>query len=160
VSISPVPVEFTEIPGTANGYFSRDENKIAVRDDLSQSHTLKTLIHEITHATLHAENTDKKRNIEEIEAESVAYVVAHHLGIDSSDYSFGYVAAWSREKTTAELQEHLENIHKCAVKIIDQLDKTLEKTEKAIFSANDIKNITEIDTEVKEKNEQEIGKGE
>ena len=85
---------------------------------------VKTLMHEIAHAVLHnaerlQETGKKTRGQKEVEAESVAYVVCRHFGIDVSDYSFGYVAGWSRSKELRELHEALNTIRKTAAEIID-----------------------------------------
>lgn len=121
-AISPVPIEQREIAGSAKGFFSPLEQRIVIRPGMSQAQTLKTLIHEITHAKLHdpALNDGKKRarGQKEVEAESVAYVVCRHLGLDTSEYSFGYVAGWSKSKELDELKEALSTIQVTAAEII------------------------------------------
>lgn len=111
---SPVPVETDICPGEANSYFSLVENRIVLRPGMSQIQTVKTLVHEIAHAKLYDAKTvppeeRKQRREKEEEAESIAYVVCQHFGIDTSDYSFGYVAGWSRGRE----MEELKSANKC-----------------------------------------------
>lgn len=124
-SISPVQVDFEEIKGGANGYYSHVENRIVVRNDLSEQHTVKTLIHEISHAILHnkedGEEKEADRNTKEVQAESIAYTVCQYLGLDTSDYSFGYVAGWSKGRDIKDLQDSMEVIRKTAKQIIEDL---------------------------------------
>lgn len=125
---SPVPVAEDFIPGTAKGYFSPSEGRIVLRPGMSQVQTVKTLVHEIAHAKLHdpakvlPEERKGKRE-KEVEAESVAYVVCQHFGIDTSDYSFGYLAGWSKGKDLSELKTSLDAIHSTAGEIIAALEK-------------------------------------
>ena len=124
-SLCPLPVELGPVPGTAKGYASFAENRVVVRSGMSQVQTIKTLIHETAHAKLHppdflSENP-KPRQEKEVEAESVAYVVCQHFGIDTSDYSLGYVAGWSRGKELAELKASLNVIHATAGEIINAI---------------------------------------
>lgn len=127
VALSPVPVMVDYVPRKANGYFSSAEQRIVLRSGLSQLQTIKTLVHEIAHAKLHdpkggAAEIPKERREKEVEAESVAYVVCQHFGIDTSEYSFGYVAGWSKGKELAELRDSLDTIHSTAGEIISALD--------------------------------------
>ena len=129
VVLSPVPVEIDICPGEANGYFSSAEGRIVLRPGMSQIQTIKTLVHEIAHAKLHnAKNISleerKQRREKEVEAESIAYVVCQHFGIDTAEYSFGYVAGWSRGKEMNELKSSLDLIHSTAGEIITALDDT------------------------------------
>lgn len=123
--ISPVPVEYEDIDG-ANGYFNFVEHRIALDRKLSEVHTLKTLIHELSHAILHNKEDgaemDADRETKEVQAESVAYVVSQYLGIDTSEYSFGYVASWSSGKDTQELTASLEIIKNTAETIIKGIE--------------------------------------
>ena len=122
---SPVPVSFEKM-GSANGYFHSVENRIAIKEGMSKEQTIKTAIHEIAHAMLHCENGEEEeadRNTREVQAESVAYTVCKMLGIDSSDYSFGYVAGWSKDKEVKELSESMEVIRRTATEIIDKIRK-------------------------------------
>lgn len=130
--LSPVPVHY-EAPASPNakGSYSHLEQCVYVRPGMSQTQTLKTLIHEIAHAKLHAlpiENgvvtslPEKDRHTREVEAESVAYVVCQHFGVDTSDYSFGYVAGWSRGREMEELKASLECIRTTAADLIDGIE--------------------------------------
>lgn len=129
--LSPVPIEFEDFPQDAKGYFSNTEGRIVVRPGMSQTQTFKTMIHEVAHAKLHAlpvENgivmgsQEKDRHTREVEAESVAYVVCQHFGVDTSDYTFGYVAGWSRGKGLPELRASLDCIRSTAAELIDGME--------------------------------------
>lgn len=132
---SPVPISFEDIPGGAKGYFSHVENRIAIQEGMSEIQTVKTAIHEIAHAKLHAVTPgekvapeDKKdRRTKEVEAESVAYTVCQRYGIETSDYSFGYIAGWSSDKETKELKGSLETIRKTAAEMITGIDEKLKE---------------------------------
>ena len=131
---SPVPISFEDIPGGAKGYFSHVENRIAIQEGMSEIQTVKTAIHEIAHAKLHAINPDEKvapderkdRHTKEVEAESVAYTVCPRSGIETSDYSFGYIAGWSSDKDTKELKGSLETIRSTAAEMIESIDAKLK----------------------------------
>lgn len=123
---APVPVEVEPVPGEAKGYFSTQEQRIVLRPGMSQVQTLKTLVHEIAHSKLHTPEQmkpeeQKGRREKEVEAESVAYVVCRHFGIDTSDYSFGHVAGWSKGKELAELKLSLEIVRNTAAEIINTI---------------------------------------
>ena len=123
-AIAPVAVEYQYIDGGANGFYSRAEKRIAVQLGMSEAQTIKTLVHEIAHAILHNENGEEKdadRYTREVQAESVAYTVCSMLGLDTSDYSFGYVAGWSTNKDVKELTASMEVIRKTAKLITDGL---------------------------------------
>jgi hypothetical protein len=124
-----IPVDYEDIQGGAKGYYSLTENRIAIKTGLSDLQTIKTLIHECAHATLHTLDKagEKTREQQETEAEAVAYVVSKHYGIDTSDYSFGYLASWATDKETPELTACLETIRTTAAKFIDGLDEIFEK---------------------------------
>lgn len=123
--ISPVPVGFEEIKTGAKGYFSHVDKRIALKEGMAEQQTIKTLIHEISHAILHDKETGEEaeadRNTKEVQAESIAYVVCSSLGLDTSDYSFGYVAGWSGSKEAKELTASMEIIKKTAGTIIEAL---------------------------------------
>lgn len=128
---SPVPIALEHIEGSAHGYYHLAEKRIAIDDNMSELQTLKTAIHEIAHAKLHdidlnapkeeKENRPNHRT-REVEAESVAYTVCRHYGLDTSDYSFGYVAGWSSGKELYELKGSLETIRLAASELIDSID--------------------------------------
>lgn len=132
ISISPVPITFEEITGGANGYFSPTGQCIVVRNDMSQLQTVKTMAHEIAHATLgHGSKEDKwDRETKEVQAESVAFWVMQMLGLDTSDYSFGYISGWSKDREVTELKESLDLIKTTADKISADIERVLsEKVE-------------------------------
>ena len=135
-AVSPVPVAFEDIKSRAHGYFSPAENRIAIRAGMSNEQTIKTTVHEIAHAILHAkdaEQADAARHVKEVQAESVAYVVCNALGLDTSEYSFGYVAGWAEGQDAKDLTANLDVIKKTASGIIAAL--TAEGTEKAPAAA-------------------------
>ena len=126
---SPVPMGFEKIEGTAHGYYHLEEKRIAIDEGMSQLQNLKTAIHEIAHAKLHdidlnaPEQPDRPdRRTREVQAESIAYTVCQHYGLDTSDYSFGYVAGWSSGRELAELKTSLETIRATAAEIINSID--------------------------------------
>ena len=128
---SPVPIAFENIKGGAHGYYHLEEKRIAIDEGMSELQTLKTAIHEIAHAKLHAidkdapvtEQADRPdRRTREVQAESVAYAVCQHYGLDTSDYSFGYVAGWSSGRELSELKASLETIRKAANELITDID--------------------------------------
>ena len=129
---SPVPIGFEDIEGGAHGYFHLLDNRIAIQEGMSQLQTIKTAIHEIAHAKLHAidpndpEQTNRPDSrTREVQAESVAYAVCQHYGLDTSEYSFGYVAGWSSGRELAELKASLEVIRSTAHELISALDEHL-----------------------------------
>ncbi len=122
IKTAAVPVEFQSIPEERNGYYSFAEQKIAVKDSLSEEHTIKTLVHEIAHSRMHGGDDGLDRQTREVQAESVAYIVSGYLGIDASAYSFGYVAGWSKNKDLEELKSSLDAIKKTASEIIDKVE--------------------------------------
>ena len=137
---SPVPVGFEKIEGGAHGYYHLEEKRIAIDEGMSDLQTLKTAIHEIAHAKLHdidlnAPKEKQKprvdRRTREVEAESVAYTVCQHYGLDTSDYSFGYVAGWSSGKELAELRGSLETIRNTAAEMINAIDGHFAELQKA-----------------------------
>ena len=129
---SPVPIGFEDIEGGAHGYFYLLDNRIAIQEGMSQLQTIKTAIHEIAHAKLHAIDPDDPEQANrpdsrtrEVQAESVAYAVCQHYGLDTSEYSFGYVAGWSSGRGLAELKASLEIIRSAAHELISALDEHL-----------------------------------
>ena len=137
---SPVPIGFEQIPGSSHDYYHLEDKRIAIQEGMSELQTLKTAIHEIAHAKLHdidlnaPENEQQPRvdrRTREVEAESVAYTVCQHYGLDTSDYSFGYVAGWSSGRELSELKSSLETIRSAAAEIINSIDETLAELSKA-----------------------------
>ena len=138
--VSPVPITFENIDSGAKGYYHQTDKRIAIQEDMSEVQTVKTLIHEMVHQKLHAVDltagVDKQtRESKEVEAESVAYVVCQHLGINTSDYSFGYLAGWSDGKETPELKASLGTIRNAAADMITAIDEKLEHVRGAIEKA-------------------------
>lgn len=125
-AVSPVPVAFEDVGGGAHGCYNLVEKRIKVQPGMSQSQTIKTLVHEIAHSILHdkeaGEQKDADRRTMEVQAESVSYAVNSYLGIDTSDYSFGYIAGWSSGRDTKELKASLEVIHRTTVQIINGME--------------------------------------
>ena len=128
---SPVPIGFEDIPGGSHGYYHLTEKRIAIQEGMSELQTLKAAIHEIAHSKLHAidpeapaiEQADRPDSrTREVQAESVAYAVCQHYGLDTSDYSFGYVAGWSSGKDLKELKASLETIRATAHELITTID--------------------------------------
>lgn len=122
---SPVPVSLKEINGSANGLYQPKEKRIVIRNDLSQIHQIKTLLHEIAHAKLHDEDFDPSLYNREVEAESVAYTVSSYYGIDTSLYSFPYIAEWSKEKNGKELKASMERIRKTSSSFIETINSLI-----------------------------------
>ena len=136
MNVAPVPIGFEDIPGDSKGYFHTEEKRIAVQENMSESQTLKTMVHEVAHSMLHnkeinrddlIEEPAKDRNTKEVEAESVAYTVCQHFGIDTSDYSFGYIAGWSSGKDMKELKSSLDTIRKTASELITGIEGALRE---------------------------------
>ena len=127
---SPVPIAFEQITNGANGYFSLTDKRIAIKEGVSELQAVKTAIHEIAHAKLHdvdlnaplEEQNRIDRRSREVQAESVAYTVCQHFGLDTSDYSFGYVAGWSSGKEMTELKASLETIQETAKELITEIE--------------------------------------
>lgn len=129
---SPVPIDFKNIEGSANGYYHLTDKNIVIDDGMSQSMNCKTGIHELAHALLHdIDNGSEKdsalnRQTKEVQAESVAFTVCQYYGIDTSDYSFGYIAGWSSDKNIKELRESINTIRKTTNEIITGIDCKLD----------------------------------
>ena len=136
---SPVPIAFENIEGGSHGYYHLEDKRIAINEGMSELQTLKTAIHEIAHAKLHDidlnapkdEQPRVDRRTREVEAESVAYTVCQHYGLDTSDYSFGYVAGWSSGRELSELKSSLETIRSAAAEIINSIDANFAELQKA-----------------------------
>ena len=139
--ISKVPIEYQDIDGGGKGYFSLKDRKIVVQKDMTQVQTLKTLIHEIAHSKLHDYPLDKSdengmerkdKRTKEVEAESVAYTVCQHFGVDTSDYSFGYIAGWSSGKELDELKSSMMTIRKTASEIISDMNTEIAMSQRSL----------------------------
>ena len=150
--ISPVPMAFEDIPGGSHGYYHLTEKRIAIQENMSELQTLKTAIHEIAHAKLHAidpeapvtEQADRPDSrTREVQAESVAYAVCQHYGLDTSDYSFGYVAGWSSGKDLKELRASLETIRATAHELITTIDGHLAELQQQRQAQQAVEQIVE-----------------
>ena len=151
---SPVPIGFEKIEGNSHGYYHLEEKRIAIDEGMSELQTIKTAIHEIAHAKLHDidPNAPKKdqadrpdRRTRAVQAESVAYAVCQHYGLDTSDYSFGYVAGWSSGRELDELKSSLETIRSTAAEIINSIDKHLQEIQKERDKEQAQKEVAEPD---------------
>lgn len=133
LELSPVPIAFEAFPSAAKGRMDHAEQKITIQPGMSEVQTVKTLVHEIAHAQMHQVNPNQAkaelpdRRTKEVEAESVAYVVCQHLGIDTSEYSFAYVAGWSGGKELSVLQASLSRIRDQAMRNITVLDVAIDQ---------------------------------
>ena len=144
--VVPVPITFENIESGAKGYFHLEDNRIAVQEGMSEAQTVKTIIHEAAHQALHSKDAleasgeKKSKNQKETEAESVAYVVCQHYGIDTSDYSFGYVASWSEGKEVPELKASLDTIRRTASEMIQKIDDKVQ----ALTTVKEIDEFMEV----------------
>jgi len=155
MEVAPVPIGFEDIPGESKGYFHTEEKRIAVQENMSESQTLKTMVHEVAHSMLHNKelnkDTDvpvKDRNTKEVEAESIAYTVCQHFGIDTSDYSFGYIAGWSSGKEMTELKASLDTIRRTASELITGIEGQLQalQLERAMEQAQEKESLLLVQT--------------
>lgn len=143
--ISPVPFQFQEIDSGAKGYYSNAEKLVAIQTGMSQAQTMKTAVHETAHAILHNRDVmeengiTKDRMTKEVESESVAYVVCNHFGLDTSDYSFNYVAGWSSDKEMPELRSSMDTIRLTSSQLIADITEKLLELQKTRKLENDIK---------------------
>ena len=136
--VSPVPIRYEEMEGDRKGYFIDLSRPIAIKEGMSEAQTAKTGVHEVAHAKLHAREAEqdtekavyKDRETKEVEAESVAYTVCQHFGIDTSDYSFGYIAGWSSGKEMPELKSSLDTIRRTSSELIKGIEAQLLEIEK------------------------------
>lgn len=148
--LSPVPIRFGETEGEAKGYYSNEKKEIVVKEEMSESQTIKTLIHEIAHAKLHdrevLEQTgeEKDQRTKEIEAESIAYTVCQYFGLDTSDYSFPYIAGWSDNLKMWELRTFMDAIRRTAGEFIKELEEKMKEMETDRSERDDIQNEKEI----------------
>ena len=135
--VVPVPITFENIESGAKGYYHLEEDRIVIQEGMSEAQTVKTLLHEASHQALHSREAQnagavaKSKNQKETEAESVAYVVCQHYGIDTSDYSFAYVATWSADKEVPELKASLDTIRRTASELITKIDEKVQARQTA-----------------------------
>lgn len=164
IATASVPIRFEEIDGEARGFYSPVRKEIVIQEGMSESQTLKTMIHETAHSILHSKEAlavrqeDGKAKVSrsdmEVQAESVAYVVSEHYGLDTSDYSFPYVASWVEDPD--RVQKNLEEIKSASSKIIDGMDQKLEQIQKEKMSVTvqdvqeDIKDSRSADFEARQ----------
>lgn len=132
--IAPVPVGVEDIPGEAHGYYHQTEKRIAIAEGMSEIQNVKTLLHEIAHAKLHDIDRDvpeeqqknqPDRYTKEVQAESIAYVICQHYGMDTSEYSFAYIAGWSTDREVPELKASLDTIRSTAREMITEIDQQM-----------------------------------
>ena len=141
------PISFEQIDSGAKGYYSLEDKRIVVQEGMSEAQTVKTLLHEASHQALHSREAfeksgeNKSKNQKETEAESVAYVVCQHYGIDTSDYSFAYVATWSADKEVPELKASLDTIRRAASELIVKIDAKV--TELNVVNDKDLDSFIE-----------------
>ena len=136
--VSPVPIRYEEMEGDRKGYFIDLSRPIAIKEGMSEAQTAKTGVHEVAHAKLHTREAEqdtekavyKDRETKEVEAESIAYTVCQHFGIDTSDYSFGYIAGWSSGKEMPELKSSLDTIRRTSSELIKGIETQLLEIEK------------------------------
>ena len=156
-NVSPVPIEFGKIEGESKGYYSPGNENIMIQEGMSDAQTIKTMVHEISHAKLHnpealKEAEGKSKGTIEMEAESVAYIVCQHFGIDTSDYSFGYIAGWSEGKGVEELKESMQTIRDTSAEMINRVENNMHALEADRFKA--------METAIEETTKAEIEKDE
>ena len=132
-TVAPVPIRFIEIDGEAKGFYQFVDKYIAVQLGMSEAQTMKTAVHETAHAVLHdrdqmaAEGVVKDKLTKEVEAESIAYVVCNHFGLDTSEYSFSYIASWTSGKNMRELRASMDTIRKTSAEIIGQIETQMKE---------------------------------
>ena len=134
-NISPVPIRMMNVEGEAKGYYHQTEKYIAIQEDMSNAQTMKTGVHEVSHALLHdrevmdAEGVLKDRTTKEVEAESIAYIVCNHFGLDTSEYSFTYIASWCESKDMKALRASMDTIRKTSAEIIGNIETQMHEIE-------------------------------
>ena len=134
--VSPVPIRFDEIESGAKGYYSNTDKEIVIQNGMSESQTMKTGIHEVIHAKLHDRDVmeemgeEKDKLTREVEAESVAYTVCQYFGLDTSDYSFPYIAGWSSDKDMRELRTSMDTIRRVSGEFIDQMVERMQEIQR------------------------------
>ena len=131
--VSPVPIRFDNIESGAKGYYSSADKEIVIQEGMSERQTMKTGIHETVHAKLHDRDVmeelgeKKSQMTKEVEAESTAYVVCQYFGLDTSDYSFPYIAGWSSGMEMRELRASMDTIRRTAGEFIDSMTEVLKQ---------------------------------
>ena len=142
-NVSPVPIRFDEISSGAKGYFDNLAKEIVIQNGMSESQIMKTAIHETAHAKLHDRDVMQEQGIQkdqmtrEVEAESIAYTVCQHFGLDTSEYSFPYIAGWSSSKDAKELKSSLDTIRKTASELIDGIEGSLKEKLRSMEAEKD-----------------------
>lgn len=153
-SISDFPIEFIDISDSSKGYCDFNNKVIAIKNGMDEKQVLKTAIHEIAHSVLHGkDNDDLDRRTAEVQAESIAFVVCNYYGIDTKDYSFGYVASWSKDKDIKELKNSLSVIQKTSNSLINKINDTykeLSKSRNVIESEPGRKSLKDISKQIEE----------
>lgn len=128
MAISDCPISFEHIYNGSKGYYNIPDHRIAIKTEMSLDQTAKTMVHEYAHSLLHHKDAvQPDRSTMEVQAESIAYVVSNYLGLDTSDYSFNYVAGWSKGKELKELQNSLEVISTTSKGVIEKMENYLER---------------------------------
>ena len=143
---APYPIEIGAVEGSAKGWCNYAQEKIVIKEGMSEAQTLKTAFHETAHARIHGGDTDKSREQKEVEAESIAYVVCSHFGLDTSDYTFGYVATWAGRQDINLLKQSMQTISQTAKAIITDVERAMEEPELTVSG----KSKEEIAQDVKE----------
>ena len=134
-SVSPVPIRMMNVEGDAKGYYHQTEKYIAIKEDMSNVQTMKTGVHEVSHALLHdrevmdAEGILKDRTTKEVEAESIAYIVCNHFGLDTSEYSFTYIASWCESRDMKALKASMDTIRKTSSEVIENIETQMHELE-------------------------------
>ena len=135
-NISPVPIRMMNVEGEAKGYYHQTEKYIAIKEDMSNVQTMKTGVHEVSHALLHdrevmdAEGVLKDQTTKEVEAESIAYIVCNHFGLDTSEYSFTYIASWCESRDMKALKASMDTIRKTSAEIIGNIEEQMHELER------------------------------
>ena len=134
-NISPVPIRMMNVEGEAKGYYHQTEKYIAIKEDMSNVQTMKTGVHEVSHALLHdrevmdVEGVLKDQTTKEVEAESIAYIVCNHFGLDTSEYSFTYIASWCESRDMKALKASMDTIRKTSAEIIENIEAQMYELE-------------------------------
>ena len=134
-NISPVPIRMMNVEGEAKGYYHQTEKYIAIKEEMSNVQTMKTGVHEVSHALLHdrevmdAEGVLKDQTTKEVEAESIAYIVCNHFGLDTSEYSFTYIASWCESRDVKALKASMDTIRKTSAEIIGNIEEQMHEIE-------------------------------